>query len=703
MNKPDYLNLVKELNHYSDLYYNKNESLIPDEEYDKLYRSLIETETLNPSWVTPLSPSQKVGYKINSNLPKIVRDVKMRSLDNIFDSKELHQWLSNLFSRITKVDTNNEYDLNEVRICVEPKYDGLSISLVYEDGVLVQASTRGDGLVGENVLANVVHVNGIPKYIDEGKVRYLGKSFEVRGEIYVNYQDFEKVNDKLKQEGKPLFKHPRNYAAGSLRQLDPNVTKQRNLSFSAYALIPDKDATRTHVFTHDSQLYTLSALRQLGFNVSNESFRVHGTLDDISEHIELFKNKRDTLPYPIDGVVLKVDNIQLQELLGFNERSPNWAIAYKLPATILEAKVLNMIPQVGRFGTITPVIIIEDVNIDGVNVSRVTAHNYTLFKNLNITVQDTVYISRSGDVIPFINGVRHGKDHGKFIKKYNLSEINNCPSCKSPTVLKGKYLYCSQPSICNDVIVQRIIYGVSRNCLNIIGLGDEYVRYMVEPFKLVNCLADIFMLTEKDYIKAIGDANGRKIYQAVQDILLSGNRAIEFAKVIAAAGVAEIGLTTSEKLSRYCTTKGYLKLEEVFTKGIEEFFNPNSKTYANIKEYLDDEKVKRDLEKLYQVPFNIEYPVINNEVPDNIFKGKRFVITGSFSDFSRQEIVSKIVHDLGGIEASSVTKNIDYIIVGKNPGSKLDKAIKLSIPILEEAELLAILAPINKPVKPSSN
>ncbi len=518
----EYIKLVKLINKYDDLYYNHDTSAISDAEYDKLRQRLLYLEELYPILRTPNSPSVKVGASISNKFSPVEHKIPMLSLENAFNFKDLEEFIARACKYANITTECLDY-------CCEQKIDGLSVSLIYEKGSLVRASTRGNGYIGEDVTKNVKQVINIPHEIP------IVENVEIRGEIYMPITAFNKLNEERQRKGKQTFVNPRNAAAGSLRQLDERITAKRNLCFFAYYMLGIKLT---------SQINVLEKLKELKFSVCD--FEHCNTIDEFQNYFLKIKKIRNKLDYAIDGVVLKINNLELQNQLGFAGRNPRHSIAYKFPAEQVETKLLNIEVNVGRSGKITPVAILKPVQLCGSTVSRATLHNFKEIKNKSISIGDVILVEKSGDVIPKIIGISRKKS-----KQTSIIVPTNCPSCASNLVKMDGYIdiFCPNKYGCPAQALAYIIYFASKQCFDINGLGKKQVEELYN-FGLVHSPIDLFNL-KKSYIDF-----GLELKQgwgslSVQNLLASieKSRSISFRKFINALGIHEIGCNLSEKIA----------------------------------------------------------------------------------------------------------------------------------------------------------
>jgi len=636
---------------YDYHYYILNDPLVSDAEYDQLKRKLMELESRYPELITPDSPTQRVGAPPRREFPQVPHSVPMLSLDDARNEQELRERLRRIREMVGR----------EVEFCVEPKYDGTSLELIYEKGVLVRAITRGNGYVGEDVTPNARTIKSVPLRL------FKDVSIEIRGEVVMPKKAFAELNRRLIEEGQRPFANPRNAAAGSLMQLDPRITAQRPLDFIVWGF--GKSEIK---FKRQSEF--LKIARELGFK-SPDPF-VTASDDAIVEYYKRWEEKRDSYDYEMDGLVVKVDEIELWDKLGYTARAPRWAFAVKFKPRERTTKLLNVVWQVGRTGVITPVAELQPVEIGGVVVSRATLHNIEILQKLGVMIGDTVIVSRAGDVIPQIvkpiPELRTGKE-----KPIPIPE--KCPVCGGEVVKEGPFLKCVNAS-CPAKLVASIRHLASRDAFDIEGLGEKTARLLVER-GLVKDLADIFRLTKEDLLKLPGFAD-----VSAEQLALAIKRAkkVPYHRFIYALGIPSVGQATAKLLAQH-----FPRFEDLMNATEEELMRIKGigpETARAIVKYFSDEHNRRTIKKMFEYGVKILY----DEEKRGPLNGKTFVFTGELECCSRSE-AKKMVEELGGNVANTVSRKITYLVVGKNPGSKLQKAKRYGIPILSEKEFLEMI------------
>ncbi len=668
--------LRKEIEYHNYRYYVLDSPVIPDSEYDKLFRRLQELEEKYPEFKDPNSPTCRVGAPPLDKFEKVPHSVPMLSLANAFNENELREFDERVkrFLRLSP-DTDIEY-------VVEPKIDGLAIELVYENNVLVRGSTRGDGYIGEDVTQNLRTIKTIPLYLPEDSGFTL---IEVRGEVYIDKDQFYKINEERAKQGLPLFANPRNCASGSVRQLDPKETAKRNLKCFMYGV------GRYEGRQINSQWELLQVLKELRFRVNPLAKKVKN-IDEAIEHCKYLDSIRDSLEYEIDGAVVKVNDFDLQNKLGSVGRAPRWAIAYKFEEEVAVTKLIDVIYQVGRTGIITPVAVLEPVQIKGVTVKRATLHNFEEIKDKDIRKGDYVYIKRAGDVIPEIIGPVKEKRTGK---EEEILPPKTCPVCNAPVIKEeGEVAYrCSNNLGCEAQTIRSIQHFVSKNCMDIEGFGNKIVELFVEK-GLIKNICDIFTLKEKknEILKLEGFA-----YKSTENLL----NAIEKSKkntlwrLINGLGIRHVGEQLAKQLA-IC----FKNLENLMNASKEEIVNCIYKADAKTKRtstiiadsiynFFRSEINRKIIQRLKELGVNFEeYELI--EKKDSPIANKVFVFTGTLDRFTRNE-AKEIVERLGGKVSNSVSKKTDFVVVGRDPGSKFEKAKKLGVKIINEEEFLKLI------------
>ena len=642
--------LVELLNRYATEYYTSDNPSVSDSEYDRLYRELVELEKAHPDQVLPESPTHRVGGKILDGFEKYSHQYPLYSLQDAFSREELNAF-----------DARVRKELDNVTYICELKIDGLSISLTYEQGLFVAGATRGDGSIGENITENLKRVKDIPLSLPEKL------DITVRGECYMPRASFDQVNQSRQENGESEFANPRNAAAGTLRQLDTAVVAKRNLATFLY-----QEASPS---TRDSQEKVLEHLEQLGFVVNPRRLLAH-SMDEVWKFIQEVGQERDQLPYDIDGVVIKVNDLAGQEQLGFTVKAPKWAVAYKFPAEEKEAKLLSVDWTVGRTGVVTPTANLTPVQLAGTTVSRATLHNVDYIAEKDIRKDDTVIVYKAGDIIPAVLRVVESKR----ISEEKLDIPTNCPSCDSKLLHfeDEVALRCINPR-CPAQIKEGLIHFASRDAMNISGLGPSIVEKLFAA-NLVKDVADIYRLTVEDFLllDGIKEKSAQKLYQAIQ---ASKENSAE--KLLFGLGIRHVGSKASQLLLQHfhsIETLAQASPEEV--AGIESL---GSVIAQSLQSYFETEGAKILLRELKELDVNLDY---KGQVvaADAALSGLTVVLTGKLERLTRSEAKSKL-ENLGAKVTGSVSKKTDLVVAGADAGSKLQKAQELGIDIRDEAWL----------------
>ena len=642
--------LVELLNRYATEYYTSDNPSVSDSEYDRLYRELVELEKVHPDQVLPESPTHRVGGKILDGFEKYSHQYPLYSLQDAFSREELDAF-----------DARVRKELDDVTYICELKIDGLSISLTYEQGIFVAGATRGDGSVGENITENLKRVKDIPLSLSE-KI-----DITVRGECYMPRASFNQVNLARQENGEPEFANPRNAAAGTLRQLDTGVVAKRNLATFLY-----QEASPS---TRDSQEKVLNHLEQLGFVVNPRRLLAH-SMDEVWEFIQEVGQERDQLPYDIDGVVIKVNDLAGQEQLGFTVKAPKWAVAYKFPAEEKEAKLLSVDWTVGRTGVVTPTANLTPVQLAGTTVSRATLHNVDYIAEKDIRKDDTVIVYKAGDIIPAVLRVVESKR----VSEEKLDIPTNCPSCESKLLHfeDEVALRCINPR-CPAQIKEGLIHFASRDAMNISGLGPSIVEKLFAA-NLVKDVADIYRLTVEDFLllDGIKEKSAQKLYQAIQ---ASKENSAE--KLLFGLGIRHVGSKASQLLlQHFHSIESLAQANPEEVAGIESL---GSVIAQSLQSYFETEGAKILLSELKELGVNLDY---KGQVvaADAALSGLTVVLTGKLERLTRSEAKSKL-ENLGAKVTGSVSKKTDLVVAGADAGSKLQKAQELGIEIRDEAWL----------------
>ncbi|MEF2690665.1 MAG: NAD-dependent DNA ligase LigA [Bacilli bacterium] len=647
--------LVKIINEADYNYHTLDNPTITDQEYDKYIRELFDLESEYPEYILENSPTHRVGGKVLDEFSKVTHKIPMMSLSNVFNESEIRAF----DERIRKEGYNPEY------VC-ELKIDGLSVSLTYEHGSLVSASTRGDGVVGEDITNNVRTIKTVPLKINKDI------DIEVRGEIYMSKKVLETINRNRKENNLPLLQNARNAAAGSIRQLDSKVAASRKLDTFIYHLPNPLDyGINTH---YEALLY----MKTLGFK-TNPNNRIVNNINEVIEFINYATKNRDNLPYDIDGVVIKVNDINMQKHLGFTAKYPKWATAYKFPPTQVFTKLTDIIFTVGRTGQVTPNAVLEPVLIQGSTVRKATLHNEAYVIDHDIKIGDIVEVIKAGDVIPAVLGPVKERRTGT---EKDFEMIKKCPICDSFLIKnEGEADYFCKNEHCPARNIESLIHFVSRDAMNIDGLGESIIEDLYN-LKYIKTVSDIYLLGKykKDImeLEGYGEKSVTNMLNAIEE---SKNNSLE--KLLFGLGIRQVGAKTAKILaSRYITMDNLINTTKEELSNIHDIGNIIADSIIN---YFNDSKNINEINKLKELGINMKYLGSLNSKQNDLITGKTFVITGTLSK-DRNEI-KELLESFGGNVSGSVSKKTDVVIKGDNPGSKYDKAVSLGITIWGESEL----------------
>jgi DNA ligase (NAD+) len=651
--------LREKLRYHEYRYHVLDDPEISDAAYDRMMDRLKELEAAFPELVTPDSPTVRVGGPPREGFTTVQHARAMLSLDNAFSFDALKDW-----DRRVREGTGRE----KIEYIAEHKFDGLSISLQYEDGVLVRGVTRGDGTTGEEVTANVKTIRSIPLRVDAALLKKvkLPKSFEVRGEVMMTRKSFEALNRQQEETGGKIFVNPRNAAAGAVRVLNPAITAQRNLDFFSYYLfVGGKEPFAKHS-------ESLLALKEMRFRASDD-WKLCDGIDAVIKYCEAWDSKREKLRYAIDGVVIKVNSTGLQSELGFTSKAPRWAIAYKYPAGQETTIVRDIIVQVGRTGSLTPVAILEPVQVGGVTVSRSTLHNMDEVERLGVQIGDTVLVERAGEVIPHVLKVmKEGANREPFLMP------KKCPECGSTIHrVEGEVAYRCVNAACPAKRKESLLHFAGRHAMNIDGLGDKIVDQLVDK-GMVKDVADLYEL------KLEGVANlERMAEKSAQNLLdeIEGSKKNPLSRLIYALGILFVGERTGQLLAEHFSSVE--ELAEATQEELELVTEVGPKVSTSITDFFSEPANQKLIKKLREA--GVRPTAEKREVKSQKFAGKSFVFTGGLANRSREE-AGEIVQQHGGKVSGSVSKKTDYVVVGTDPGSKHDKAKELGVTILSEKE-----------------
>lgn len=645
------------INHHRRLYHELDRPVISDAEYDALFRELTELEERYPEYTSDDSPTKQAGYKPSDKFKKVRHEVYMGSLTDVFSFSELEDFISKA----------NEEAARPVEFSVEQKIDGLSVSLIYENGYLTEASTRGDGYTGEDVTANIMTIASIPKAIE-----YKGL-LEVRGEVYMPQSSFEELNNRRIDNGEKTFANPRNAAAGSLRQLDARITAERSLDMFAFNI----QRCDTVFERHSEGLDFLSSqgFTVIGHNIVSDTEKIETLITDIGE-------SRGSIGYDIDGAVIKADLISERIRLGENLNTPKWAVAYKFPPeekeTILKAIEVN----VGRTGVITPYAVFDQVRLAGTNVTKATLHNADFISERDIRVGDTVIVRKAGEIIPEILGVNKSlRPEGSV--PFSMPDV--CPSCGGKIVRdEGEAAYRCVNPVCPAQLHRNIVHFVSTDAMNIVGLGEMIIKSLIDS-GLISDFADLYYLKSED-LASLDRMGEKSAANLINSIEASKSRGLD--RLIYALGIREVGV----KAARSLAVK-FRDIEALFSASVDDITSIDDIggiTAGYVREYFDNPKARLITDKLKDAGVVMSLPEAEASDENELFKGKTFVLTGTLPTMTRSDAAA-LIEKHGGKVSSSVSKKTDYVVAGDAPGSKLTNAVKLGVTVIDEEKLISMI------------
>jgi DNA ligase (NAD+) len=648
-------------------YYVLTEPSISDEEYDALLKKLVELETENPQLISPDSPTQRVGKDLTKYFRSVTHKVPMLSLANTYGEEELYDFDRRVRESLPASE--------KIEYVVELKIDGASVNLNYVGGYLKTAATRGDGFVGEEITANVKTIKSVPLRLKNlNSVSYMLKDFEVRGEIYMNIADFFNLNKEREKKGEKLFANPRNSSAGTLKLQDPKIVAQRPLNIFLYSLISTEEEL-------ESQLKNLKILRTLGFRVNQEA-KLCNNIDEVVRVCRELEKKRNTLEYEVDGAVIKVNSIPQQNILGSIAKSPRWAVAFKFKAKQAFTKLNKITWQVGRTGTITPVAELEPVLLAGSTISRATLHNFDEIKRKDIRVSDKVIIEKGGDVIPKIISVVISERPSNSV---GTKPPTKCPVCGSKIFNpEEEVAYYCENSVCPAQVKGRIEHFASRGAMDIEGMGESLINLFVD-LGYLKTYDQIYDLKNKRNelvkIERLGDKSIDNLLNAIEE-----SKKQSFAKVLFALGIRYVGSGAAKKLAEH-----FASIDEMINaseEAISSIHEIGPRISGSVKNFFSDKHNLKIIQRLKE--HNLNFNSERKAARQTSFMGKTFVLTGTLSKFSREQAEEKI-SNFGGKTVSSISKKTDYVLVGENPGSKLTKALKQALKIINENDFIKLL------------
>ncbi|MCL1677160.1 NAD-dependent DNA ligase LigA [Elizabethkingia meningoseptica] len=655
--------LREELHQHNFNYYILDEPSISDFEFDIKLKELQDLEAQHPEFHDPNSPTLRVGGGITKNFPTIQHQFRMYSLDNSYDFNDLEDWEKRIIKTIDE----------PVEFVAELKYDGASISILYENGKLSQAVTRGDGFQGDEITSNVRTISDVPLKL-KGE---FPERFFMRGEIYLTRKNFDKINALREEEGLDPFMNPRNTASGSLKMQDSGEVRKRGLSAVLYQYISENFPAETH-------WDLLANAKKWGFRVSEDQAKLCKTLDDVKNFINYWDVERHNLPFEIDGIVIKVNSLKHQRELGYTAKSPRWAMAYKFKAEKVETELLSVSYQVGRTGAITPVANLKPVLLAGTTVKRASLHNEDIIKKLDLHEHDFVYVEKGGEIIPKIVGVNTEK---RTPESKEIAYIKHCPECGTELIkVEDQAIhFCPNELHCPPQVVGRMIHYVSRKALNIENLGGETIEQLYRE-KLIENPADLYVLTKEQLLplERMAEKSAQNILDGVEK-----SKEIPFEKVLYGIGIKHVGETVAKKL-----VKNFPSIEELKNATEEELCQVEdigAKIAVSITEFFKNQENLLMIERLKNYGVQLEKGENTSNVISNVLEGKAFLFTGKLSLFTREQ-AEEMVEKHGGKNISAVSKNLNYLVVGEKAGSKLKKAQDIgTITILDEQQFLDLV------------
>ena len=648
------------INYHSHKYYVKDSPEIEDYEYDKLYHELLDLEEQNPRLITPDSPTQRVGGQAEDAFTKVIHEVKMESLQDVFDVQELFA-----FDNRVRSSLKNE----PVQYIVEKKIDGLSVSLEYVNGIFTRGSTRGDGTVGEDVTNNLKTIRSVPLRLSIPKeldIPYL----EVRGEVFMSKKEFASLNEKQEMLGLKTFANPRNAAAGSLRQLDPSITASRRLDIFVF------NVQSIQGVTFSSHSEALEFLKELGFRISPE-YKLCNTIEEVIEEINYVGNTKSEYSYETDGAVVKVNSLVQRETLGSTSRAPRWAVAYKYPPEIKKTRLNDIIIQVGRTGALTPNAVLEPVVLAGTTVSRATLHNEDYIKERDIRIGDWVFVRKAGEIIPEVIKVDFSSRPDNT-KPFQMPE--KCPVCGAPAVREEQEAVVKCTGIeCPARLHRSIIHFASRDAMNIEGLGPALIEMLLEK-GFIKWIPDLYILKNRqDELINLENMGNKSVDNLLNSIEKSKEN--DLGRLLFGLGIRHIGKRAAQLLAEHFKSMdAIMNATNQDIQAVEEF---GEKMAESLVGFMAQEQTKHTINLLKDLGINMESHF--REAESDVFSGLTFVLTGTLPSYTRSE-ATKLIEERGGKVSGSVSKKTSYVLAGDDAGSKLDKAVRLQVKIIDEEE-----------------
>ena len=656
-------NLRKELHQHNYNYYVLDNPTISDFEFDEKLRELQSLEAANPEFYDPNSPTVRVGGEVTKVFPTVSHEFRMYSLDNSYNFEDLEEW----YNRTKKI-----LETDEIEFVTELKYDGASISILYEQGKFVQAVTRGDGFQGDEITSNVKTIKDIPLQLYSD----FPEKFYMRGEIYLTRKAFDKINQEREQEGLDIFMNPRNTASGSLKMQDSTEVSRRGLSAVLYQFVAQDVTEKTH-------WELLQKMSSVGFKVSQYS-KLCKSLQEVKDFINFWDKERQNLGFDIDGIVIKVNDLKQQQILGYTAKSPRWATAHKFKAEKVETQLLSIDYQVGRTGVITPVANLSPVLLAGTIVKRASLHNEDIIKKLDLHENDFVYVEKGGEIIPKIVGVNTEK---REAMSSQINYIIRCPECDTELIKEESQAlhFCPNEIHCPPQVVGKMIHFVSRKALNIENLGSETIEQLYRE-GLIETVADFYTLKKEQLLplERMAEKSAQNIIDGIEK-----SKQIPFERVLYGIGIKHIGETIAKKL-----VKNFGSIEELSRASVEELIQVEDigdKIAESIAAFFSNEENRKLIERLKKYGIQLERGEVSTEVLSDNLAGKTFLFTGKLSLFTREQ-AEEMVEKHGGRNISAVSKNLNYLVVGEKAGSKLKKAQEIgTITILDEQEFLKMM------------
>lgn len=655
--------LRQELHQHNYNYYVLDNPTISDSEFDEKLRELRDLEWANPEFFDPNSPTVRVGGQVTKNFPTILHEFRMYSLDNSYNFEDLEDW----YNRAKK-----SLETDDIQFVTELKYDGASISVLYENGKLSQAVTRGDGFQGDQITANIKTIKDIPLQLHGD----FPEKFYMRGEIYLTRENFDKINKDRDLEGLDIFMNPRNTASGSLKMQDSTEVSKRNLSGVLYQFVAQEVTEKTH-------WDLLQKMKSIGFKISQHS-KLCKNLDEVKDFINFWDKERYNLGFDIDGIVIKINDLKQQQILGYTAKSPRWATAHKFKAEKVETQLLSIDYQVGRTGAITPVANLSPVFLAGTIVKRASLHNEDIIRKLDLHNGDFVYVEKGGEIIPKIVGVNTEK---REVFNTKIQYITHCPECGSELVKEESQAlhFCPNELHCPPQVVGKMIHYVSRKALNIENLGSETIEQLYREGLILN-VADFYTLKKEQLLplERMAEKSAQNIIDGIEK-----SKQIPFEKVLYGLGIKHIGETVAKKL-----VKNFSSIEELSKASLEDLVQVEDigeKIGESLVKFFDNEENRKIIERLKSYGVQLEKGESTTEILSDNLAGKTFLFTGKLSLFTREQ-AEEMVEKHGGRNISAVSKNLNYLVVGEKAGSKLKKAQDIgTIIVLDEQEFLDMM------------